>query len=70
MMTTHKTKNTSEKYAATQYMINMIQNKHNPNIAFHDRQNRSMNQSISQSYFLTWPKQQTATSRTTEGKHS
>jgi len=25
---------------------------------------------MNQSYFLTWPKQQTATSRTTEGRNS
>ena len=31
---------------------------------------QSINQSINQSYFLTWPKQQTATPRTAEGKNS
>ena len=30
----------------------------------------SVSQSTNQSYLLTWPKQQTATSRTTEGKNS
>jgi len=31
---------------------------------------QSINQSIDQSYFLMWPKQQTATSRTTDGRNS
>jgi len=35
-----------------------------------DNINQSIDQSINQSYFLTWPKQQRATSRTTEGKNS